>query len=55
MKQNKEQHEDKQTLDEHLFGDGNDSQGGTGKNDPTGRTEYLSKFLKLRQNKSKTR
>ena len=38
MKQNKEQHEDKQTLDEHLFGDGNDPQGGTGKNDPTGRT-----------------
>ena len=29
-------------------------QGGTGKNDPTGRTAILSKFLKLRQNKLKT-
>lgn len=38
VKENKDQYESKQTLDLHLFGDGNDETGGTGKNDPTGRT-----------------
>ena len=38
VKENKDKYESKQTLDLHLFGDGNDETGGTGKNDPTGRT-----------------